>query len=105
MGWETLVALTCLENPGIYLHTDDDIFLVMDHMDAQVVKRDKTGVTLKITNTTAYDARVSILAETAKQSKTPLPTNAFNKWPKVEVKAGQSNLFRISSDGKSINLL
>ena len=26
MAWETLAALTCLENPGIYLHTDDDTF-------------------------------------------------------------------------------
>jgi len=103
MGWETLVALTCLENPGIYLHTDDDTFLVMDHLDAQVVKRDKTGVTLKITNTTAYDASVSVLAETVQQAKKPLQTNAFNKWPKVEVKVGESNLFRVSNDGKSVN--
>ena len=100
MGWETQVVLNCLENPGIYLHTDDDTFLILDHVEAQVIKRDKTGVMLRITNPTAYDARVSILAETAKQAKKPLPTNAFNNWPKVEVKAGETRTVTIARDGQ-----
>lgn len=99
MGWETQVALNCLENPGIYLRIDDEIMLVMDHVEAQVVKRDKTGVTLKINNPTAYDAKVSILAETTEQAKKPLPTNVFNNWPKVEVKAGETRTISVDSDG------
>ena len=105
MAWEVMAALTCLENPGIYLHTDDDTFLVMDHVEAQVVKRDKIGLTLKITNPTAYDAKVSILAETVKRAKNPLPMNAFNNWPKVEVKGGMTRLFLITNDGKTIKSL
>ncbi|MDD4192374.1 MAG: hypothetical protein PHI28_13660, partial [Mangrovibacterium sp.] len=30
MAWETLVALACLENPGVYLQTDNNTCLVMD---------------------------------------------------------------------------
>jgi len=95
MAWEVLAALTCLENPGIYLHSDDTTYLVMHHIEAQVIKRDKTGVTIRVTNPTAYDAKVSILVETAKQAKGPLPENAFNKWPKVEVKAGMTRALLI----------
>jgi hypothetical protein len=100
MAWEVLAALTCLENPGIYLHTDDATFLVMDHVEAQVIKRDKSGVTIKITNPTEYDAKVSILAETSKQAKQPLKLNAFNNWPKVEVKAGETRIVSFSPNGK-----
>ncbi|MBK7711949.1 MAG: hypothetical protein IPJ37_14025 [Bacteroidales bacterium] len=99
MAWEILAALTCLENPGIYLHTDDDTFLVMDHIEAQVVKRDKSGVNIRIINPTSYDARISILAETSAQAKIPLPLNAFNKWPKITVKAGGTRTVSISLNG------
>jgi hypothetical protein len=100
MAWESLIALSCLENPGIYLHTDDDTFLVMDHVEAKVVARLETGITLAITNPTKYDASVSILAETAKQAKTPLGWGAHDKWPKVNVKAGETITVTIDKDGK-----
>lgn len=90
MAWEILAALTCLENPGIYLHTDDETFLVMDHVEARVIKRDKSGVRIKITNPTAYDASVSVFAESKKESAKPLGSIAFLNWPKVQVKAGES---------------
>jgi hypothetical protein len=99
MAWEILAALTCLENPGIYLHTDDDTFLIMDHIEAQVVKRDNSGVKIRIINPTSYDARISILAETAAQARIPLTLNAFNKWPKVDVEAGGTRTISISLDG------
>ena len=100
MGWETQVALNCLENPGIYLRTDDETMFVFDHVEAQVVNRVKAGLIIKITNPTAYDAKVSILAETTKQAKKPLPTNAFDSWPRVEVKAGETRTIVIDSGGK-----
>ncbi len=99
MGWETQVAINCLCNPGIYLHTDDDTFLVMDHVKAECLRRDKLGVILKITNPTMYNAKVSILAETAAKAKLPLPADAFDNWPKVEVKAGKTLTVSIDPDG------
>jgi hypothetical protein len=99
MSWETAAALTCLLNPGIYLHTDDDTLLVLDHVDARILRRSRNGVTLEITNPTAYYASVSVLAETAKMSRKPLGWNAYEKWPRVPVKAGSIVQVLAKSDG------
>ena len=45
-AWELLVELTCIETPGIYLRTDAEDLFVFDHVEAQIVKRDFSGVTL-----------------------------------------------------------
>ena len=102
MAWETLAALTCLQNPGIYLHTDDDTFLVLDHVEANIVKRDKNHLVIKIHNPTNYDAQISVFAETLAQSKKPMKLNSFLSWPKVEVKAGATKEFIIKKDGSVI---
>jgi hypothetical protein len=90
MQWEVGTLLTIMQNPGIYLNTDKNDLIVFDHVDAQMIKNDKSGLTLKITNNTAYDASVSIFAENSEQAKQPMGNYAFLKWPKVDVKAGQS---------------
>lgn len=99
MAWEILTALTSLMNPGIYLHTDDTTFLVMDHVRASVIKRDKEGVTIKITNPTPYNAAVSIFAESEKQSKKPYALNAFDKWPKIKIQTGETKVIFINESG------
>jgi len=100
MSWEVLAALTCLENPGIYLHTDDNTFLVMDHVEANVISRDNSGVTIKITNPTGYDAKVAVFAEKASQTKNPLPMNAFLKWPTVDLGAGKTVCIKVNGTGQ-----
>jgi hypothetical protein len=72
------------------LRTDKDELFVFDHVEARVIKRDHEHVTLRITNPTKYDARVAILTENAVQARRPVGNAAFLKWPKVEVKSGQS---------------
>jgi hypothetical protein len=100
MAWETLGALTCLENPGIYLHTDDKTIIVMDHVEVEVVERGKVYLTLKITNPTRYDARIKIFAEPAARSRNPLLMNAFLNWPEISVGAGMSSEVKIrKTDG------
>jgi hypothetical protein len=94
-AWEILAALSAMMNPGIYLHTDDDTFLVMDHVEAKVIERNEKGVTIRITNPSPYNATVSILAETALQAKKPLPLNGFINWLKVEVKQGETKTIRL----------
>jgi hypothetical protein len=89
MAWEAQAALTALENPGIYFHTDDETFLVMDHVEASVVNRNRKQTVIKIKNPTRYDSVVSIFAETSDESKNPLPLNAFENWPKVNVRSGE----------------
>lgn len=103
-GWNELNGiLMALELPGIYLRTDMDEFVIFDHVDAKVIKRDAEAVTLKISNTTKYDASVSILAENAKQARSPLGYTSFLKYPKVEMKSGETKTVIITVDGKIQN--
>jgi hypothetical protein len=90
-GWCVLNGiLMAMELPGIYLRTDRDELYVFGSIEAKVVKRDQSGATLQITNPTRFDARVTVLAESAEQDDKPLGTTAFLNWPKVEIKSGQS---------------
>jgi hypothetical protein len=99
-GWcELNGILMAMEVPGIYLRTDKNEFAVFDHINAKVLKREKNGVKIEITNNTKYDAVVSILAENREQASQPLGITAFLKWPKVEVKSGVSKTFYISLNG------
>ena len=91
-GWnETNGFLMAVEIPGIYLRTDIDEIFVFDHVEAQVVSREKNGVMLKITNRTKFDAAVSIFAESAKQAQVPLGYTAFINWPKAMIKANATS--------------
>ena len=96
-GWnETNGALMALEIPGIYVRTDLGRFYVFDHVEAQVVKNDSKRLVLRLTNPTAYDAEVTLVAENGESAKKPLGDNAFLKWKdKVKVKAGQSVSYTI----------
>jgi hypothetical protein len=99
-GWNELNgALMAQEIPGIYLRTDTDRFYVFDSVEARVVSRDASGVKVEIRNPTKFDTRVSILAETAAQAAKPQGWTALIKWPKVEVKKGETKTFTVSPDG------
>jgi hypothetical protein len=90
-GWTELNGfLMALEVPGIYVRTDADSLFVFDHVEAQVIKRDKEGLCLRITNPTRFDAQVTILAENGRQASRPLGCTGFLKWPKYEIKSGAS---------------
>jgi hypothetical protein len=99
-GWnESNGALMALELPGIYVRTDKDELYVFDSVQAQVVRRDETGLRLAISNPTKFDAKVSIFAEDAHQAAMPCSRAAFLKWPEIEVKAGAVAAVLVSSDG------
>ncbi len=56
-GWtEGNGLLMALENPGIYVQTDSDLLFVFDHVEVKVLSRDRSGVTLQITNPTRFNA-------------------------------------------------
>ncbi|GAB3665726.1 hypothetical protein GCM10028791_41530 [Echinicola sediminis] len=96
-GWnETNGALMALEIPGIYVRTDLEEVFVFDHVKASITKSDKSGLTLQITNPTAYDAEVSLLAEDSAMSTEPLGVTGFLHWPKVSVKAGEAISWKIN---------
>jgi hypothetical protein len=100
-GWNELNgALMALEIPGIYLRTDADRFWVFDSVAARVLARNANGVRLEIKNPTQFDAHVSLFAENGSSSQTPQGYVAFLKWPKVEVKAGETRTFQIMPRGQ-----
>ena len=99
-AWTELNGLMMtLEMPGIYLQADADRFFVFDHVEAKVARRDSGGVTVVITNPTKYDARVAVFAESAARAAVPLAYTAYLKWPRVEVKAGESKQVLVKSNG------
>jgi hypothetical protein len=85
-----------LEIPGIYVNIDRKKLYVFDHVKAQLLSSDKSGVTIELTNTTGYDANVSVMAETEKQTIKPLSYTAFLGWPKVKVKTGETIKIKVN---------
>lgn len=96
---ETNGMLMALEIPGIYIQTDKDEMYVFDAVEAKILRRDATGITLRITNPTRFDADVSIFAESSGQAKVPVGYTTFLKWPKVDIPAGKSRTIHINSNG------
>ncbi len=96
-SWETLELLTSLQNPGIYIRNDTGEILVLDNIEATIIRRDKKSVTIRVTNPTPFDAQVSVLSENAVQTKDPLGKYAYLDWKKIEVKAGQTEDYLINN--------
>lgn len=97
-GWnETNGALMALEIPGIYICTGENPRLyVFDHVKARIINRTKKQWTIEITNPTAYDAEVTLFAETEADATRPLGDNAFLQWDrKVKVKAGKTVRYKL----------
>lgn len=97
---ETSGILMSMELPGIYLRMDNKKIYVFDHVEAKIVGSTKSGTSILISNPTAYDADVSVLAETIKQAAKPLSYTAFVGWPKVNIKAGETVKVNVNNLGQ-----
>lgn len=96
-GWNELNGcLMALELPGIYIRTDKDQFFAFDHVDVSMKKANTKEIVLSISNTTPYDAEISVLSEDEVAASQPLSSVAFVNWKKVKVKAGKTIDYRIS---------
>jgi len=100
LAWETVTLLTIMQNPGIYIRNDLGEMVVFDHVNAEIIKKDKNGVTLKVSNPTPYLAKVSVLSENGVQSKKPLGNYSFLNWPHMKVNAGESKIYFVGNNGK-----
>lgn len=99
---ETNGMLMDLELPGIYLQTDKNELYVFDHVEARVIKQSGDKTILSVANQTPYDARVSVFAETSKEAAKPLGYTAFVRWPKIDLKSGETKNITITKNGKII---
>ncbi len=88
-----------LEIPGVYVRTDSKHLYVFDHLAAAVQRRDSRGVTLRITNPTAYDSKVSVFAESNADAKRPLSYTRYLTWPHVTVPARSTKFVTVRRDG------
>ena len=102
MAWGVVTSLEITQNPGIYLRFDTGDLFVFDNVEAAITKRDKTSITLRITNPTPYDGKIKLFSEDSKMAMKVLDRYAFMKWPKVEVKSGETKEITVMSDGEII---
>jgi len=93
---ETSMLLTAVELPGVYVNLDTKQVFCLDHIKASIIKSKSGMVSLTLTNTTIYDAKVKLLAESKDQEQKPLGLNAFLNWPKIDVPAGKTVVTKFS---------
>ncbi len=93
---EVACLLTATEIPSVYLQLRDWNIWTFDHLDVEVVKKNRFGVTLKVTNPTAFASTYSFLIEDARQTKEKLNPVYFTDFKKVRLEAGQSKNIRIT---------
>lgn len=84
---EVSCMLTYLEIPGIYVRRDTGCVTVFDNVDAELIKNGPAD-TLKISNPTAFDAEVKILAETDAEARRPLGQKVVLDCQRISVPAG-----------------
>ncbi|WP_293713638.1 glycoside hydrolase family 76 protein [uncultured Parabacteroides sp.] len=95
-GWTELNGcMMAMELPGIYIRTDKNMFYAFDHVDVKLIKGNEREMLLSITNTTPFDAEISVLSESEAEVVKPLSSVAFVNWKKIKVKAGKTIEYRI----------
>jgi hypothetical protein len=104
LAWCTVTLLTIMQNPGIYIQNDTGEMIVFDHVNAEILEKDKKGITIKLSNPTSHDAIVSVFSESSHQAKQPMGDLAFLDWPRLNIDAGKSKVFVIQSNGKVISV-
>lgn len=87
---EVSMLLTYVEIPGIYVDLDRDLIRCSDHVRAQIVRREKDAVVLKIQNKTVFDSTVTILADHSER-RDRLGHLYFEKMEKVKAAAGETS--------------
>lgn len=89
--WAQVAAmLTVAEIPGIYINTTTNKIQVFDHVMAKL-----NGKKLTISNTTKFDASVSVFVD--KKASKNYPMGFISKCPKVTVKAGETKEVLVSN--------
>lgn len=96
-GWnETNGAMMAIEIPGIYLRTDTGEMFVFDHVEARIVSYTPERVVIEVTNPTAFDAEVSLLAEDAEAAAKPLGENSFtDRRHSIRVASGKTRRYTV----------
>jgi hypothetical protein len=73
--YEVCGMLTAIEVPGLYVQPDTGFLFTFDHVDARVREKSARRLVVTVTNPTAYEATVRVLAENDSQRAAPLGAN------------------------------
>ena len=90
MAWETVALLSILENPGIYLRTDNFKVIVFDHLIVRITSKTKQSIKLSIYNPTIYDTVTALFSENASNSQKSMGINAELGWKRIKVNSKQT---------------
>jgi len=89
---EVSMLLTAAGLPGIYAQPDTGLIRCLDHVEADW--GDSARTALRVTNPTAFPARVRMMVETASALSGPLPAHFALRLPVCEIPPGQTRLFQ-----------
>ncbi len=88
---EVAMMLTWCELPGIYAQPDTGLIRCLDHVQAEW--SDATRTALRISNPTAFPARVRVMIETSAATAQALSPNFADHLPITEIPPGQDARF------------
>jgi hypothetical protein len=69
--------LVYMEIPGLYVQIDTGLVYAIDHIETSVVENTPLHLAVRVTNPTAFPAKVKVLAENSKDTAHPLGQNAL----------------------------
>lgn len=92
---QTALLLTCLEIPSLYVVADRGLVQAFDTVRVEEVRTGDGGLTLTVTNLTAFPARYSVLRETSDDLARPLPEFHFSRFVFFDVPPNETRTLRL----------
>ncbi len=92
---EVCLIFAWMEVPGVYIQSDTGIVSVNDHIEARVLSHEGDSMSLELSNPTAFDATVKVMAETKAQSATVLGQNWSGCMSRIPVPAGRITCIKV----------
>jgi hypothetical protein len=89
---ETSLMLAYTELPGAYIQPDKSLLLVLDNIEAKIIRDNATSIAVKFSNPTRAVAKLRIFVETSKQALRSLGENAMGNAPVVQLNPGESKV-------------
>jgi len=87
---EVAMMLTWGEIPGVYVQPNQGLLYTFDHIDAEQIGYADGQLTLRLSNSTRFDARVKIMAETSACAAQARAINFAAGLPEVKVPSGET---------------
>lgn len=87
---EVSMLLNYVDNPGVYIVKDLDKVIVLDHINAEILRSNEDELFVELSNNTIYDCVVTVFDETSLQQKNPMKCNPWGSYQKVYINANSS---------------